>query len=443
MRMFFTPTAPEPRPSATVRLARNAVWNVAGSALPMLVGLVSIPILIRAIGTDRFGLLTLAWALIGYFSLFDLGLGRALTKVVAEKIETSDRTEITELFWGSICFLAGLSILAAALIAALTPWLVRTLHMPSWMHEEARYCFYLLAACTPFVIVAAGFRGMLEAFQRFDLVNAVRIPAGAFMYAGPLLVLPFSHGLPAVVIVLVVGRAGVCLIQLAQCLQLIPDLRRFTPPRASVMRPLIHLGSWMTVSNVISPIMANLDRFLIGGMLSVGAAAYYVVPCEMVTRLLVLPVAIVAVLFPEFSASFVSNPVRTAALFASSLKYVSLILLPILLVVLVFAREGLTVWLGPSFAGNSFRVLQWLAVGALLNGLAQIPLTLIQGIGRADLAAKLHLLELPLYLVAAYVLIHQYGIVGAAIAWTVRAAIDAAGLFGLSVRLLGRTGAKL
>jgi O-antigen/teichoic acid export membrane protein len=198
------------------------------------------------------------------------------------------------------------------------------------------------------------------------------------------------------------------------------------------------MGSWMTLSNIIGPIMVNLDRFIIGGMLSVGAAAYYVVPCEVITRLLVLPVAIVAVLFPAFSSSFASDPRRTAALFGRSLKYIFLILFPVLLVALVFAREALTVWLGPVFAGHSFRMLQWFAVGALLNGLAQIPFTLIQGIGRADLAAKMHLLELPLFLFATYLLIHRYGLIGAAMAWTARAAFDAAVLFALSARQLGR-----
>ncbi len=424
--------------TAAALIARNAIWNVAGSGLPMLVGLISIPILIRAMGTNRFGILTLAWALIGYTSLFDLGLGRALTKVVAEKVGTPDRGQIPELFWGSMFLLGGLALLAATLIVGLTSWLVQTLHMPASLHDEARSGFYLLGISTPFVIVAAGLRGMLEALQRFDLVNAVRIPSGAFMYAGPLLVLPFSHGLPAVVMVLVLGRAAVCLVQLVLCFQVMPDLRKVVRPRARILRPIIRMGSWMTLSNIISPIMANLDRFIVGGMLSVGAAAYYVVPCEVITRLLVLPIAVVAVLFPEFSARFAADPRRAATLFGSSLKYVFLILFPVLLVALIFAREGLTVWLGPAFATNSFQVLQWLAVGALLNGLAMIPLTLIQGIGRADLAAKLHLVELPVYLLAAYFLIHWYGLVGAAMAWTARVAFDAAGMFALSARLLGR-----
>src|SRR5215472_2321213 len=69
-------------------LARNTLWNLAGSVAPMLVAAVCIPLLIKGLGTDRFGVLTLVWALIGYATLFDLGLGRALTQLVAAKLGT-------------------------------------------------------------------------------------------------------------------------------------------------------------------------------------------------------------------------------------------------------------------------------------------------------------------------------------------------------------------
>lgn len=67
------------------RLARNGVFNIIGQGVPLLAAFFAIPRLIHGLGTDRFGVLTLVWMVIGYFSLFDLGLGRALTQVVAEK----------------------------------------------------------------------------------------------------------------------------------------------------------------------------------------------------------------------------------------------------------------------------------------------------------------------------------------------------------------------
>jgi O-antigen/teichoic acid export membrane protein len=69
-------------------LARNTIWNLLGQLLPMAVAVVTIPPLVRGIFLARFGVLSLAWIVIGYFTLFDRGIGRALTELVADKLGT-------------------------------------------------------------------------------------------------------------------------------------------------------------------------------------------------------------------------------------------------------------------------------------------------------------------------------------------------------------------
>jgi len=76
------------------RLARNVLWNLLGTGAPLLVALFAIPLLIEGLGTERFGVLLIAWMVVGYFSLFDMGLGRALTKLVAEKLGKGTGDEI-------------------------------------------------------------------------------------------------------------------------------------------------------------------------------------------------------------------------------------------------------------------------------------------------------------------------------------------------------------
>lgn len=63
-------------------MARNTFLNFIGQAVPLLVGVITIPFIIRGLGTDRFGLLSLAWIVLGYFAIFDLGLGRTTTKFI-------------------------------------------------------------------------------------------------------------------------------------------------------------------------------------------------------------------------------------------------------------------------------------------------------------------------------------------------------------------------
>src|SRR5581483_8113346 len=67
-------------------LARNSMLNMVGQVGPLIVAVFAVPALVHALGVDRFGVLTLAWAAIGYFSLFDLGLGRALTQSASAAI---------------------------------------------------------------------------------------------------------------------------------------------------------------------------------------------------------------------------------------------------------------------------------------------------------------------------------------------------------------------
>lgn len=418
-------------------LARNAIWNLLGGGAPMLVAIACIPILIAGLGKDRFGILALAWVIIGYAGFFDLGVGRALTQFVAKKLGAGEDRDVPPLVWTSLALMLLLGIVGGAVVALISPWLVhRALHIPAALQRETLYSFYLLGLSLPIVITTAGLRGFLEAHQRFDLVNALRIPLSVFVFAGPLLVLPFSHSLFPVVAVLVAGRVVGWAAHLLLCLRVMPALRHQIAWHRPSVGPLLSFGGWLTVTNVVSPLMVALDRFLISALLSVAAVAYYATPFEVVTRLLLIPGAVVGVMFPAFSASFVQDRNRTAFLYGRSVKYVLLALFPMILLILVFAENGLKLWLGADFAQHSTRVLQWLAVGVFINGLALIPYSLLQGVGRPDLTAKLHLAELPAYLLVLWWLIHAYGIEGAAMAWTARVFVDAVVLFGLARRFL-------
>jgi len=418
-------------------LARNTLWNLAGNGAPLIVAVFSIPILIHGLGKDRFGVLTLAWALIGYASLFDIGLGRALTQLVAKKLGSGEDHEIPALAWTSLLLMAALGAVGTVVILAISPWLVHhALKIPEGIQTEVLRSFYLLGLAVPAVIATAGLRGLLEAHQRFDLVTALRIPTGVFTFVGPLLALPFSSSLVPVVGILVAGRFLGCLAHLLVCFRVVPELRQRVAWHGLSAGPLLRFGGWITVSNTVSPLMVTLDRFLITGLISVTAVAYYATPYEVVTKLLLIPAAVTGVIFPAFSSSFVQDRSRAALLFGRSVKYILLALFPVVLLIVALAQNGLTLWLGADFARHSTRVVQWLAVGVLANGLALIPFSFVQGVGRPDLTAKLHLLELPVYLGVLLWLIHADGIEGAAIAWSARTVFDALALFVIARKYL-------
>ena len=406
-------------------LAKNTLWNLFGQGAPLLAAVFAIPILIERLGTERYGVLTLAWMVIGYFSLFDLGLGRALTKLTADRIGVGKEEEIQSLAWTALGVMLALSLVGVLAVCLLSPWLVhRALKIPSELQADTLRAFYWLGWSIPVVIGTSGLRGLLEAYQRFGLVNAIRIPMGLFTFLGPLLVLPFSRSLTAVVAVLVVGRTLAWAAHALLCLRVIPGLCQKVSLAPGEIKPLLAFGGWMTVSNVAGPLMVYLDRFLIGAVLSMAAVAYYATPYELVTKLWIFPTALLGVLFPAFAASLAQSHDQTASLFGQGLKGLFLSLFPIVLVMVVVAEEGLTLWLGAEFAKNSIFVFQWLSIGVFLNCLAQVSFALIQSAGRPDITAKLHLLELPFYLLVLWWAMSEYGLKGTAIAWVLRIFVD-------------------
>jgi O-antigen/teichoic acid export membrane protein len=190
----------------------------------------------------------------------------------------------------------------------------------------------------------------------------------------------------------------------------------------------------MTATNIISPLMSYLDRFVVGAILPMAAVAHYVTPYELVSKLSLFPQSLMGVFFPAFATSFASDRERMAALFGRSLRALLLFMFPLALILVLFAREGLTLWVGAAFAAASAPVLRWLAVGIFINSLAHAPFNVLQGIGRPDLTGKLHLVELPFYLGALYLFAHAFGIVGVAMAWVLRITADSAALLLVTTR---------
>ncbi len=418
------------------RMAGNTAWNLVGMCAPMVVALFSIPLLIRGLGGDRFGLLALVWMLVGYFSIFDLGLGRALTKMTAECLGRKEQEQIPGLFWTSMTLMTGLGLTGAVLLWFAAPWLaLKVLNVPEYLQPETLAAFRVVSFGLPVVVAITGLIGVLEAYQRFKLINLVRIPTGMFTFLGPLAVLPFSTSLSAVVGVLIVGRVAEWLIYFVACLRCVPRLGGLIRFETARVKGLLCFGGWMTVSMIATPLMIHIDRFLIGAIISVGAVAYYVTPAEIVVKLLIFPRAWVSVLFPAFAANFFVDRIAVAKIFGQGVKFLLAASFPVILAVVAFAPEGLLLWLGPEFSTHSTPVMRWLAAGILVYSLAFLPCALLQGAGRPDITAKVHLAELIAYLVLASVMIHYFGIVGAAMAWFVRGAVDAGVMFGLARRL--------
>lgn len=420
-----------------MKLIKNTIYNLGGLGLPLIVAAFSIPVLIRELGEARFGLLTLIWAVVSYFGLFDLGLGRALTQQLAVTLVANDHQRVAPLVATASWVMAALGVLAGFLMAILAPWGVGLIQsVPD--HQEAINAVLLMSLAMPAIVLTSGFRGILEAQHAFGIINLIRLPMGLFTFLGPLFVV--LYGLPrldVIAAVLVVGRWVACGVHAWYAWRVLPQERGEFTFQRSLLKPLCASGGWLTLSNIISPFMGYVDRFVIGAMVSAAAVAYYTTPQEIITKLWIVPGALTAVLFPTFAAQMAQKDDEAKMLFYQAVRWLFLALLPVTLLLALFSNEILTLWVGSDFASHSAVLLQIFSFGILINCMAHVPFTLIQSAGAPRLTALAHSAELPFFLAALWWLTSAHGVLGAALAWLLRMGIDTFLMFTLCGSLFG------
>lgn len=422
--------------TAGPRLFGSTIWNLVGTAGPVLVGLITIPFIIHGLGTTRFGILTVVWMAIGYFSLFDLGVGLALTKHISELLGSGREHLVPKWVGTGLSLVAILGVLAAGLVWYLAPVLVdHVFKVPAPLRVETLLALQWLSLSLPFVLISTGLIGVLQAYQRFRPIGSARLFLGVFMFVAPLVTMPFSPSVALITILLSAGRVAACAQLLVACAKIAPNFWHSLRPFREPAKDLLSFGGWLTVTNVVGPIMVYFDRFFVGALVSMQAVAYYATPHDMLNRLGMLTNTYMAVLFPAIATVGPNDSGAIQRLVRSGFWFVGLTVAPFAALLVLLAPELLKAWLGADFARQSALAAQLLAAGIFVNSFARIPYTLIQARGRADLTAKTHLLETPFYLVGLWWFVKWGGIEGAALVWLARVAVDTWILFWIAAQL--------
>ena len=418
-------------------IARNSALNLIGFIVPMVVGLAAVPVITRELGAARFGILSLAFAILEYSSLFDLGLGAATTREVSAAIARRD-AGLSSLIAGSVISQVALgSIGALVLILASGPLVNGVFEIPPELRGEAVTVFRILALMIPATVVLLSLRGILEAAGRFDLSNAIRIPSSVATFLVPAVAAHYGYGLPAIVAMLLVTRVLICGVMAAAITAILPDHRWTIRASWDVMRPLFVFGGWMSLSNALSPLLVYIDRFILAALVGVAAVGYYTAPFDTVMRLLIVPASLMGAVYPTVSARLaMGDRAGIQALYGEAIRKTFLILILPAIIIGIAGPALLKLWLGAAFASDALVAVRVLAFGVFFHAMARIPSGFINALGRPDLVAKLNVAELVVHVPIAWTLISRFGVTGAALAWTLRVILDAALLYLVSGKVL-------
>lgn len=232
--------------------------------------------------------------------------------------------------------------------------------------RQAKLTFYAVGVAVPVLLVQGIFRAVLSSYQRFGWINSVNIVAVTAQWGAAAWLAWRGHGVAIVVIATVAARLFATLIYGVVLWRLLPPIDVRSSHGSTGLLKLLKFGSWVSVSQVISPVLVYLDRMLIASFVSLAAVALYTVPYEAMTRLRVIPSSLAATLYPAFSErGLEGQQAELRFLYERSMKFLLLILLPAVLFLVLLGPDLLAIWMGKAFASQTALVLQVLALGRL------------------------------------------------------------------------------
>lgn len=400
-----------------MKLIKNSILNIGGIVIPMLVAIPSMGFVARMLGIERFGIFTIFFTIIGYAGVFDVGISRAVIRMIA--LSRHNKTKMKEIINTALVAMFFLSIIAAVLIFINSGLIIDLLKVSMENRLDSVLSLCLLSIGIMPLMLTQVLNSYLEGVEEFRSINIQKIVATIIMSVLPLLLLLISNKLSMATLGVVIARYIALFIAYLSVNNL---FFKFVRPSLETFKELISFGGWLTVSNIISPIMVNFDRFILANYVNASAIAIYTIPSELVNKMRFIPNAVSRALFPILSAS------KNDGEREREKKHAELILLLmtaiICLPIFIFSENILTLWVGDGYKGEPSFILKILILGFFFNSLAQIPFSNIQAKGYANKTAIIHLCEVIPYLILLSYLVNMYGVKGVAIAWTARVIVD-------------------
>ncbi|MDF6475885.1 O102 family O-antigen flippase, partial [Escherichia coli] len=399
-------------------LLKNSIWNFGGYIIPTIVALPALGYIARELGAERFGLFALCTAIVGYASIFDAGLTRAVIREIA--FNRTNKSELNKIIATSNFAIIILGLVGAALLFMNIDNLVSLLKVSPRYKDDVVSSFKILTITIPLFLLNQIFVSYLEGMEDFFNINIQRCISSSLVAGLPAFFIILHPTLTCAMIGLVCGRMVSLIISYYCAKEIVLTAGiRF---HKQVLFRLLKFGGWITVSNIISPVMSYFDRFILSNLLGAKSVGFYIAPSEFINRLINIPWALARALFPKLSAAKTLSERKKNETIAYIM--LSMVCIPAVIIGVGLSYTILNIWLGKEYAENSTYILQVLLIGFLFNSYAQIPFATIQAAGKAKITALIHCIEIIPYLVGLYFFIIHFGVIGAAYAWTIRVSLD-------------------
>ena len=404
-----------------MNIIKNSFWNILGVAAPALIVIPSLGMLARNLGVDLFGLYSIIFIIVGYGGLIDAGISKSVIYFISNNRANSQK--ILEIISTAsiLIFIIALSIVFTVYISL--DYILDSIIMSSHIaYEDVVFSIQMVLILIPFSILIVIYQGYIEGVENFYQLNMLRVFTTPLTTLIPALLTIYEPSLVFAVYGIIISKIISLLASVGYFYKDLGLKSYRIYFSKDVIKDIYRFGSWISISNIVSPIMNTFDRFFIASLQGVSAMGLYSAAADAIARLTIFPVAIARVIFPILCDQNQRDKHAGAINYSNRLLLASSVIITSSFI--YFADVIIRVWFGPDFGSETVIAFQILLVGFFFNALAQTPFNIIQARGQSKIIALIHLTELVPYLIMMYFLVLNYSTLGAAAGWSLRVFFD-------------------
>lgn len=420
-------------------LRRNLIANFVGQGWSAILGVIFIPVYLKLLGVEAFGLIGFYTTLVSLFQVFDFGLSPTLNREIARRRalsagapELRSLVKSFEIVYVLLSASIGLSIIASA--GLLTRHWIKASSLPS---TTVLHAVQILGVVVAVQWAQTLYQAGLMGLERQVALNVVKVGAGTFSTVGAVLLLGF---ISRTVVAFFLWQLGIATISLIATRSLLWVRLPASETRARVdfhfVGELKKFFLGMGCLTVTGIAVTQYDKIGLSGLLPLKQYGYYMLAAVWAAGIVLLSAPVFNVVFPRFSSLIAKGDSKeVSALYHSATRWLAALVLPVASTIVLFSRWILFFWTQDRETASAVSpILQLLAAGMAFHAILHIPYALQLADGWIGLALKLNVVTLIVAIPAMVQLVRQFGAVGAAWLWV---AVSVVGLV-VSVTLMHR-----
>lgn len=405
-------------------LKLNILANFVGQGWTALLQLVFVPVYIKFLGVEAYGLIGFYVMLLTALRLLDFGLGQTVSREMAKysvmpgkEEEVRDFTRTVELVYWGVGTVVGLAVVAAAPLIA-EKWIKAEGLSPAAVKEAVTLMGVVIALQWPLGFYQGGLLGL----QKQVVLNMLRMLLVTFGSGGGALILwlvsPTVFAFFSWQVFTSIVSIAVCSIVLWRSL---PDSS--AAPRFSfdLIRNIWRFAAGMSGITVAALLLTQLDKWILINLLSLESFGYYILATTVANGLYMFITPVFSAIFPKFSAMVASHDeTNLRRIYHGGTQLMAIVILPTAAVLSLFSREILAIWTGnAAIAEEAAPIVSALVIGTAINGLMNIPYALQLAHGWTGLALRIMAILIVMLIPTIFYMTIAFGPVGAAMAWII------------------------